>query len=219
MNRRVRESADIEGGVVIGYDGSPSSERALRWAAQDCDRRGCHLHVLRAWTVPTATRPGSWSPSYVPGLPEFEAAVRDETERRVGELLSDLPHVEWSVHPVHGQVTKALIAASDRADLLVVGHSGGGGLVGLIVGSIGEQCVKHAHCPVVVVRADPADRSLKPEQAPADSRSASAADPALDQDVGAAADPAQNPAGTAPAKVATGPPDEPTRQDRRPSDA
>lgn len=150
----VRESADIDGGVVIGYDGSESSEKALLWAADDCDRRGCKLTIVRAWTVATATRPDSWSPSYVPGLPEFEEAVRDQTERCVEELLGDYPDVRWDVQPVYGQPAKVLIAASEHAELLVVGHGGGGGLAALLMGSVSDQCVKNGSCPVVVVQTD-----------------------------------------------------------------
>lgn len=173
----VRESADITGGIVIGYDGSESSQKALLWAADDCDRRGCALNVVRAWTVATATRPESWSPSYVPGLPEFEAAVKEQTERCVADLLGDYPNVDWSVHAVYGPPAKALIAASEQADLLVVGNGGGGGLSALLVGSVSDQCVKHAHCPVVVVNAedevdsteDPAEpRQERPQEQPVD---------------------------------------------------
>jgi len=151
------EHAEFDGGIVIGYDGSAPSEKAILWAAEDCDRRGCQLHVVRAWTVSSATRPESWSPTYVPSLNEFEAAVRADVERRVAEVLREYPNVEWSVHPVYNQAAKALIAASQHADLLVVGHRGGGGFTGLLVGSVSEQCVRHSYCPVVVVHTDLAD--------------------------------------------------------------
>jgi nucleotide-binding universal stress UspA family protein len=56
----------------------------------------------------------------------------------------------------------ALIEASDGADLLVVGSRGLGGFRGLLLGSVGHQCVLHARCPVVIIRPpaeDQGDRS------------------------------------------------------------
>jgi nucleotide-binding universal stress UspA family protein len=48
--------------------------------------------------------------------------------------------------------SEALLRASNDADLLVVGSRGLGGFGGLLLGSISQQCVQHATCPVLVVR-------------------------------------------------------------------
>lgn len=151
MIGQVRDRALVLSGVVVGYDGSPPASRALVWAAQECRLRGVRLHVVRAWTISTASRALGWSASYVPGLPELEAAVRDEIEVAVGEALLPYPEVDVSVHPVYGPAARSLIGASERADLLVVGRRGGGGFAGLLLGSVTEQCVRHARCPVVII--------------------------------------------------------------------
>jgi nucleotide-binding universal stress UspA family protein len=51
-----------------------------------------------------------------------------------------------------------LVAESERADLLVVGHRGHGGVTGVVLGSVALHCVSHAHCPVTVVRRAPQPR-------------------------------------------------------------
>ena len=51
-----------------------------------------------------------------------------------------------------GHPAFSLIEQAKDADLLVVGTRGHGGFVGLLLGSVGEHCVTHAPCPVVVVR-------------------------------------------------------------------
>jgi nucleotide-binding universal stress UspA family protein len=53
---------------------------------------------------------------------------------------------------VQGQAASVLMHASRHADLLVLGSRGLGGFRELLLGSVGQQCVNHASCPVVVVR-------------------------------------------------------------------
>ena len=53
---------------------------------------------------------------------------------------------------VEGNAARVLLDASAGADLLVVGSRGHGGFVEALLGSVGQHCVHHATCPVVVIR-------------------------------------------------------------------
>jgi nucleotide-binding universal stress UspA family protein len=53
---------------------------------------------------------------------------------------------------VRDNAARALIDAAKDADLLVVGSRGHSGFTEALLGSVGQHCVHHAHCPVVVVR-------------------------------------------------------------------
>ncbi|GGM67303.1 hypothetical protein GCM10012275_42350 [Longimycelium tulufanense] len=146
------ERADVAGGVVVGVDGSRSSLRALRAALEEARLRGCTLHVVRAWTLRTAPRPPDTPGGAVPTLQEYAGYLERCTEELVTEHVGPSPGVPVEVHVVHSPSPQGLISATDNADLLVVGHRGRGGFSGLVLGSVADQCVRHARCPVLVVR-------------------------------------------------------------------
>jgi nucleotide-binding universal stress UspA family protein len=146
--------AGVDGGVLVGHDGSDCAQQALRWAAGLAARTGWDLHVLRAWRITSAPRPPSWRPGYVPPLPDFEQAVRDELTAQVAAAGLD-PALRVTCHVTHGSPVRGLIESAAGADLLVVGARGRGGFAGLVLGSVGDQVVRHSPCPVTVVRFDP----------------------------------------------------------------
>ncbi|MEU2350597.1 universal stress protein [Modestobacter sp. NPDC049651] len=148
----VRTELRVDGGVVVGHDGSACAREALRWAAGLAARGGWALHVVRAWRMTTAPRPASWAPGYVPPLPDYEEAVRQELAAHVTEALGADPGCEVHTWAVHAPPTRALLSASVGADLLVVGARGRGGFAGLVLGSVSDQLVHHADCPVTVIR-------------------------------------------------------------------
>jgi len=119
---------------------------------QDAVRRGCPLHVVRAWVLSTAARDVAAPFGTVPSYAECEESVRAQLQETVATHVPDDLPVPVYQHVLHGPPAQALIAASQHADLLVVGHRGRGGFVGLLLGSTAEQVLRHAHCPVVVIR-------------------------------------------------------------------
>ena len=148
----VARVADVPGGVLVGHDGSECAQEALQWAAGLASRAGYPLHVLRAWKITTAPQPASLAAGYVPPLEDFEKATLEELEAHVA--AAGLPSgSSVTCHVTHGNPARGLIESAARADLLVVGARGRGGFTGLVLGSVSDQCVRHAPCPVTVVRA------------------------------------------------------------------
>jgi len=152
MADRVAENVEFDGGVVVGVDGSESSVHALQCAANEASCHKLVLHVLRAWSVRSVPRPPDCPPGQVPTLEEFEEQAQRRTEEFVRAKLGDHPPYPVQVHVVHAPPAQALIQASERADILVVGNRGRGGFAEMLLGSVAEQCVRQAHCPVLVVR-------------------------------------------------------------------
>ena len=155
----VTEAVHLDGGILVGHDGSKCAQEALVWAGRLTRRADLDLHVVRAWSIMSAPRPRSWSPGYVPPLPEWEKAVMDELTAHVRAAGLD-PAVRVTCHAVHKAPVPALMVAAEGASLLVVGARGRGGFAGLLLGSVGGQLVHHAPCPVTVVRTGATGREL-----------------------------------------------------------
>lgn len=136
---------------VVGIDGSSGSARALQWALARAERLGPVEPVI-AWRypwwalVPTAT--GTLLP---PNHEDFDAIAT-----RMASKMLDRADVERYRDPVviHGAAGPALVAAADRASLLVVGTRGRSSLTGGLLGSVSLHCVHHATVPVAVVPPD-----------------------------------------------------------------
>jgi nucleotide-binding universal stress UspA family protein len=156
----VSEFVRVDGGIVVGHDGSKCAQEALRWAARLALRADLDLHVLRSWSLTTAPRPDTWTVGYVPPLTDWESAVLDELTGHVAAAGLD-PAVRVTCHPVHKAPVQALLAAAEGANLVVVGARGRGGFAGLLLGSVSDQLVHHAACPVTVVRTGATGREIR----------------------------------------------------------
>ncbi|WP_024755165.1 universal stress protein [Streptomyces exfoliatus] len=149
----VRERSERAGPVVLGIDGSPAGASAVDFAFAEAALRGVGLVALHAWTTWNAPVPPPQDPAepYAsrPGvLAQAEESLLGEALAGRRERYPDVP-VELRV--VHGATREALIEASRAAQLLVVGARGRGGFAGLLLGSVSQAVLHHAHCPVAVV--------------------------------------------------------------------
>lgn len=151
----VTRFARPDGGVVVGDDGSEGAAHAVRYALEEARRRSSTLHVVRAWSILSTSRPADVPPGFAASMPEYEAACTEEETARVEHLLGTDPGVPVDVHCVHSPAAAALIEASKTADVVVVGSRGLGGFRSLVLGSVAEQCIRHCVGPVVVVRHPP----------------------------------------------------------------
>jgi nucleotide-binding universal stress UspA family protein len=138
--------------VVVGVDGSPASRRALTFAAGEARQRAAGLTVVTSFEVPDILWLGH--PTEPRALEDRLEVAQRASRKVVDDELSDQSGLDIKVVATTAAPTVALIDLSAGADLLVVGSRGRGGFRGLIMGSVSMQCVLHARCPVVVVRAD-----------------------------------------------------------------
>ena len=150
-NTRATEGSGPADTVVVGVDGSESSLRALVWAARQATWMGAPLEVVTAWDFPEHPTPLGVVPE-VPWQEELMAQAQVKLEEIVRTWVPAGRPEEVRTVVIRGSAAHVLLDASSRAALLVVGREGRGGIEELLLGSVSERCVRHAPCPVVVVR-------------------------------------------------------------------
>ncbi|HEY4348197.1 MAG TPA: universal stress protein [Gaiellaceae bacterium] len=145
--------------IVVGIDGSDASRAALRWAAAEARLRGVPVRAVHAWWAIPWLSDDAAPPSRGSAAGDWEAThdaeARTLIEAFIDATLGEATGRDVEVAAVSMQgvaAAAALLDASKDADLLVLGSRGRGGFAGLLLGSVSQQCVHHAHCPVVIVR-------------------------------------------------------------------
>jgi nucleotide-binding universal stress UspA family protein len=109
-----------------------------------------------AWSVSPAAFPLT---TPAPLAYDMGPKVEEQLEAIISQVRREFPSIEISSVVREEWAGRALLAAAEGADLLVVGSRGHGAVIGLLLGSVSEYCVTHATCPVVVVR-HPKDASV-----------------------------------------------------------
>lgn len=140
------------GRVVVGFDGSPSSNAALTWAAAEARLRGRGLTIVHA-LLPTVTA-GSLGAGIGPG-PDLLEALTADAQRELGAVAEGLRPLDVRTVVAVGGASGVLLEASESAELIVVGSRGHGGFASLFLGSVAAQVAAHSRCPVVTMRSAP----------------------------------------------------------------
>ncbi|MFG1779080.1 universal stress protein [Micromonospora sp. NPDC049051] len=148
--RPVEEPIPVAGPVLVGVDGSETAELAVGYAADEAARRGDGLVLVHV-------QPPDGDGTAAGEVNREQAAVDAES----AELLATAAAAVRGSHPGLAveerllrapKAEQALVEASGGAALVVVGSRGRGGFTGLLLGSVSQTLVQHAHCPVLVAR-------------------------------------------------------------------
>jgi nucleotide-binding universal stress UspA family protein len=133
--------------IVVGVDGFESSKAALRWAIHQAKLTGAVVEAITTWQIPAGS-------GLLPAdeIPDYQDDARMVLTEAITETCLLDTEVEVWPRVVEGRAAQVLVDASEGADLLVVGNRGHGGLTEALLGSVGQYCVRHASCPVVIMR-------------------------------------------------------------------
>ncbi|WP_457626309.1 universal stress protein [Persephonella sp.] len=139
--------------ILIGYDGSEASKKALRKAIDLAKTCGSELHIVGV------VRPFEFAAiDYIPPeeIEEYEKEEISKEERFLKEAkdIAEENGVEAVTKVMEGEPAEELMAYADGngCDLIVVGHRGVGGFKRMILGTTAGNLVKYANQSVLVVK-------------------------------------------------------------------
>lgn len=151
----------IPGSVMVGVDGSPSSDTAMVWAATYAQAQHRPLAIVHAAGHPAVT---DFAIDMTEARHGLRMAGRRITDHALGLAQATSPAVDVSVHMALREPRELLIEMAADASVLVLGTRGRGTLTGLLLGSVSVALAAHSPCPVVVAR--PSRESVTPEDLP-----------------------------------------------------
>ncbi|MDQ2625816.1 MAG: universal stress protein [Actinomycetota bacterium] len=151
--------------ILVGVDGSPSSNTAVEWAARAAALHNVPLTLVNVLAPPVVmTFPETPMP---PGYTEWQ---QEQGERHLREAvaIAEAPGETLRIDAriVVGSTVPMLVDATRDAAMLVVGSRGHGLLRRSLLGSVSSSLVRHAHCPVVVIHEPHPDSDPHPDTAP-----------------------------------------------------
>jgi nucleotide-binding universal stress UspA family protein len=139
--------------ILLATDGSREAELAAKSALGLAKQTGSELHVVHVLALPLDTQdPSSFQPEV---RRQLEKRTRERLEELVGGIEAQGGEVAGS-HLGVGRPDAEIIDQAEEigAGLTVMGSRGVGPIRRALTGSVSESVVRHAHCPVMVVRGE-----------------------------------------------------------------
>jgi nucleotide-binding universal stress UspA family protein len=140
-------------GIIVGVDGSPASDAAVGWAAHDAVMRGVPLTLIHVQDPATRTWSQAKVLEEVAGWQKAEGGgILANASKIAHDIANDTSHITINGELLFSAPGPALVDRSEDAELIVVGTDGRGALTRGLLGSVSSGLVRHAGCPVAVIR-------------------------------------------------------------------
>ena len=157
--------------ILVPLDFSASSARALDYAYAMAMKFDASLHLVHVCEVPSMLTASM--DAYAIAYTDWSQRLGEEAERELEKLRPRLAGVKVSTEVLFGNPARAIItaAATNDADLIVMGTHGHGPVMHVVMGNVAERVVRTAECPVLTVR-EPREKDAKKKPAAAVSTAA-----------------------------------------------
>ncbi|HPD61624.1 MAG TPA: universal stress protein [Thermodesulfobacteriota bacterium] len=137
--------------VLVAIDASDISAKVIKRSGQFAKATDCDLTVL------TVVEPLPGTYAELPGeIADFVQKKKEEAEEIVAKAQKTLKHygvdckTQIGVGPVASEIVE--VAEKGNFDVIFVGSRGFGGIKRMLLGSVADDVIRHAHCSVTVVR-------------------------------------------------------------------
>ncbi|MGO8851080.1 universal stress protein [Mycobacterium sp.] len=137
--------------VVVGIDGSPTSELATEIAFDEASRRGVGLVALHAWLDTGPLNFGKLGQAPIEWA-NFQVREEEILAERLSGWHERYPDVVVHKVVVCDRPAPRLLERAETAQLVVVGSHGRGGFPGMLLGSVSSAVVNSAQIPVIIAR-------------------------------------------------------------------
>jgi nucleotide-binding universal stress UspA family protein len=143
--------------ILLATDGSEEAEQAAQSAVQLANETGSELHVMLVGpsTVTSVGMPGSPGVGLVGSQQDVDREAKSSLEAQVEKAKAGGGMVAQSHYRV-GRPDHEIVAVAEEigAGLIVMASRGLGGIRRALMGRVSSSVVRHAHCPVLVVRGE-----------------------------------------------------------------
>ncbi len=140
------------GPVVVGVDGSPTSEPALAMAFEEASLRDADLVAVHTWAEFASDTAYAYARQFFVDWEAVETRERELLAERLAGWQSRYPEILVRRVVTGGRPAGSLLKCAADAQLLVVGSRGRGVISGMLLGSTSHAMIHHAPCPLLVVR-------------------------------------------------------------------
>ena len=147
--------------ILLAIDGSKEAELAARTAADLAQKTSSQLHMIYVFGIASVGTQVYLEAADIQGEALEEEAEERISEQRAREVLEvEVEKVRSAggtvvqAHLIEGRIAPEIVALAEHigAGLIVMGSRGRGGIRRALMGSVSDAVVRHAHCPVLVVR-------------------------------------------------------------------
>ena len=138
--------------ILLATDGSKEAELAASTAAELSERTDSELHIIHVGVVPLVYHPERHGGYHI-NYEKAESQARELLEAQV-EKIKEAGVTVAQAHLKMGRADEEIVelAESMGVGLIVMGTRGQGRIRRALMGSVSESVVRHAHCPVTIVR-------------------------------------------------------------------